>query len=214
MIDIGHIIQSQGQILSLIIIGLIVLLSAGIPFGFFLPGDTMLFTAGFFSSQHDLPLAGLIIVAIISKIIGSSLGYKIGDVLSKKLVNRKDSFFYRKEYLEKAEVFYGDHGGKTVLFAQFIPILRTFAPVVAGISKMDKKRFQLFNVIGAVLWVTIICLLGFWLGKKVPNIDKYLLPVVILTTVFSFAPAGWHLFGKEPTKRFVKSVRAKRSSRN
>jgi membrane-associated protein len=100
------------------------------------------------------------------------------------------------------------------LFAQFIPILRTFAPVVAGISKMDKKRFQLFNVIGAVLWVTIICLLGFWLGKKVPNIDKYLLPVVILTTVFSFAPAGWHLFGKEPTKRFVKSVRAKRSSRN
>jgi membrane-associated protein len=203
MFNINNTIQHSGAIISLLLIGGIIFTESGIPFGFFLPGDTMLFTAGFFAAQGYLPIAGLIIVVIIAKIAGGAVGYGIGNEAGKKLFTKKSSFFFRKDYLDSAESFYEKHGGKTVTLGQFLPVVRTFAPIVAGASKMNIKKFYTYNVIGAVLWALIIPLLGYWLGHKIHNIDKYLLPIIVIATVFSFTPAAWHLFGKRDNREKI-----------
>jgi membrane-associated protein len=213
--NITHIIQSSSAIFSLLLIGGIIFTESGIPVGFFLPGDTMLFSAGFFASQHYIPLGWLLIVVVVAKVLGGAVGYLIGKKTGPRLFNRKDSFFFRKDYLDSAESFYEKHGAKTIVLGQFIPVIRTFAPIVAGIGKMNKKRFYFFNFIGAVLWALITVLLGFWIGHRVHNIDKYLLPIVIAAMIFSFAPAGWHLFGKkENRQQIIKSVKKKVSRKS
>ena len=189
--------------------------SSEIPVGFFLPGDTLLFSAGFFAAQHYIPLGWLIIVVIAAKTIGGAIGYLIGEKAGRKLFTKKNSFFFRKDYLDSAESFYEKHGGKTVLLGQFLPIIRTFTPIVAGIGKMNKKRFYFFNVIGAVFWALITILTGYWLGHRIHNIDKYLLPLIVAAMIFSFAPAGWHLFGKrENRNRIIASIKAKRTKKS
>jgi membrane-associated protein len=214
MFDINHTIQHSGSIVGLLIIAIIIFVESGIPFGFFLPGDTLLFTAGFFAAQHYLPISGLILIVIISQVAGSNLGYLLGLHAGKKLFNKESSFFFRKDYLNSAESFYEKHGGKTVTLGQFLPVVRTFAPIVAGVSKMNRKKFIYFNLFGAILWGSIIPLLGFWLGHKVHNIDKYLLPIVIIATIFSFTPAAWHLFGKrENRQKIINSYKKKRAAK-
>jgi membrane-associated protein len=203
MFDINHIIQHSGSLISLLLIAGIIFTESGIPIGFFLPGDTMLFTAGFFAAQHYLPISGLIIVVIVAKVIGSAVGYSIGSHTGEKLFKKDSSLFFRKDYLETAEKFFDRNGGKTVTLGQFLPVVRTFAPIIAGISKMNIKKFYYYNILGAVLWASLIPLLGFWLGHKVHNIDKYLLPIVIVATIFSFAPAVWHLFGKRTNRQKI-----------
>ncbi|HUC95969.1 MAG TPA: DedA family protein [Candidatus Saccharimonadia bacterium] len=200
MLNIAHIIQSHSHIISLLIIGAIIFTESGIPVGFFLPGDTLLFTAGFFASQHYLPILGLILVVIVAKILGSIVGFYIGDKAGRKLFNKPNSFLFRKDYLNSAEAFYKKHGGKTVALGQFLPVVRTFSPIVAGVGKMDYKKFMFYNLLGALVWSTLIPLFGFWLGHRVTNIDKYLIPIVIAATIFSFAPAAWHLFGQHRKK--------------
>jgi membrane-associated protein len=208
MLNINHIIQNSGALVSLLIIGTIIFVESGIPFGFFLPGDTLLFTAGFFAAQHYLPISGLIITVFIAQVVGSNLGYILGFHAGKKLFSKESSFFFRKDYLDSAEAFYEKHGGKTVTLGQFLPVVRTFAPIVAGVSKMNRQKFVYFNLIGAFLWALIIPLLGFWLGHRIHNIDKYLLPIIIIATVFSFTPAAWHLFGKRDSrKKFIESYK-------
>lgn len=212
MFDINHIVQSSGALVSLLVIGGIIFAESGIPIGFFLPGDTMLFSAGFFAAQHYLPLGWLIVVVVIAKILGSAVGYMIGEKAGRKLFKKEDSILFRKDYLVSAEAFYDKHGGKTVLIGQFLPVIRTFTPIVAGIGKMQKRKFYTFNILGALLWAFITILLGFWLGHKIHNIDKYLLPVVIAAMVFSFAPAGWHLFGKKDSRqKLLNSVKKRKS---
>ena len=184
------------------------------PFGFFLPGDTILFTAGFFASQGYLPIAALIAVVFFAKIAGGAIGYGIGLQAGKKLFTKKDSFFFRKDYLDSAESFYEKHGGKTITLGQFLPVIRTFAPIVAGASKMNKKIFYFYNILGAFLWALIIPLAGYWLGHKVHNIDKYLIPLVVLAMAFSFAPAAWHLFGKrENRQKIINNYKKSRSNK-
>ncbi len=214
MFNINHIIQHSGHIVSLLLIAAIIFTESGIPFGFFFPGDTLLFTAGFFAAQHYLPISGLIIVVIVAKITGSTFGYFLGLKAGRKLFNKNESFFFRKDYLDSAEDFYDKHGGKTVTLGQFLPVVRTFAPIVAGVSKMKLKKFFTFNVLGAVLWGFLLPLLGFWLGHKIHNIDKYLLPLVIVATIFSFTPAAWHLFGKkERRQKIVNSYRERKAKK-
>lgn len=213
MFNIDHLLKSNSHWVSLLIVGAIVFLESGIPIGFFLPGDTMLFTAGFFAAQHYLPLGALLIVAVVAKLLGSSCGYLIGFTAGRKLFRKPESFFFRKDYLDSAEAFYEKHGGKTITISQFIPVIRTFAPVVAGMSSMNRRKFAVYNFIGGATWGCLIILLGFWLGHKVPNIDKYLLPVVILAAVFSFAPAGWHLFGKRENRQRILASIKKRVSK-
>jgi membrane-associated protein len=214
MFNINHIIQHSGSLISLLVIAAVILCESGIPFGFFLPGDTLLFTAGFFAAQHYLSIYILMLVVIAAKIVGSTIGYGIGQQAGKKLFTRESSFFFRKDYLDSAESFYEKHGGKTVTLGQFLPVVRTFAPIVAGASNMNKRKFFTFNLLGAIIWGIMLPLLGFWLGHKIHNIDKYLLPLVIIATIFSFTPAAWHLFGKrENRKKIINAYKNRKTNK-
>lgn len=204
MFNIENIIRSGG----LLAIGLIVFAESGLLVGFFLPGDTLLFTAGFFAGQGVVPLFGLIITVVLAAIIGDNVGYEIGKRTGPKLFHKEESMFFRKEYIDKAQAFYEKHGGKTVIMARFVPIVRTFAPVVAGVGKMSHKRFFMFNVIGGTIWGAGVVLLGFWLGSKIPNIDKYLLPVILTAMFFSLSPTILHL-----SKELLRKRRTNRTSK-
>ncbi len=189
MFEVTHLIESGG----LLLVGVIIFAESGLLAGFFLPGDTLLFTAGFFAAQGKLPLLGLLLIVILAAIAGYEVGYHIGQKFGKRLFRKRDGVLFRQEYLEKSEVFYEKHGGKTVLLSRFVPVVRTFAPIIAGIGDMPKLRFRIFNAAGAVLWGGGIVLLGHWLGSKIPNIDKYLLPIVGIAMVFTFSPMILHL---------------------
>lgn len=191
MLDVKHLIESGG----LLLIGFMVFAESGLLIGIFLPGDTLLFTAGLFASQGKLPLVWLLLVVMAGAVIGDNVGYSIGHQAGKRLFKKMDSLFFRPEHLQRAEAFYERHGGKTIIFARFVPVIRTFAPMVAGASRMPRKRFMAFNLVGGVLWGAGITMLGVWLGKTVPNIDKYILPIVILAGVFTFGPVAYEVFG-------------------
>jgi membrane-associated protein len=188
-INVNSLIRSGG----LLMIGAIVFAESGLLIGFFLPGDTLLFTAGFFAAQGQLPLGWLMLVVIIAAITGDSVGYTIGRRTGHKIFSKKDGLFFRQDYIIKAEAFYNDHGGKTIILARFIPIIRTFAPLVAGVGKMPYRRFLSFNIVGATIWGGGVVLLGHWLGSKIPNIDHYLLPMVFLAMLFTFSPVILHI---------------------
>ncbi len=174
-------------------IGGMIFAETGLLVGFFLPGDTLLFTAGFFAAQGKLALPSLLLVIVIAAIIGNEVGYEIGARNGKRVFNRKDGLMFREEYVDKAEDFYNRHGGKTIVLARFVPIVRTFSAVIAGVGHMPRKKFLVYNIIGAILWGVSITMLGYWLGSKVSNIEQYLLPVVILATVVTFSPTIYHL---------------------
>lgn len=197
MLDVNSIIESGG----LLLIALIVFVESGLLIGFFLPGDTLLFTAGFFASQDKLPIIGLLAVIITAAIIGDQVGYQIGKKAGPRIFRKKDGILFRQEHLIKAEKFYEKHGGKTIILARFMPIGRTFAPIIAGVAKMPKARFTFFNVIGGAGWGLSVTLLGYWLGSHIPNIDKYLLPIILLAVLLSFGPAIYHIFGNKKTRR-------------
>jgi len=207
MFDVTNIIESGG----LLIIGLIVFAESGLLVGFFLPGDTLLFTAGFFAAQGQLPLGWLILTVITAAIIGDNVGYEIGKHTGKRIFTKDDGILFRKEHVTRAQKFYQVHGGKTIILARFVPIVRTFAPVVAGVGNMPHRRFFFFNVVGAVVWGASIILLGYWLGTKIPHIDRYLMPIIALAMAFTFAPAIYHLV-KDPKirQKLWQKIRPKR----
>ncbi len=190
MLDVSHLIESGG----LLLIGFIIFAETGLLVGFFLPGDTLLFTAGFFAAQGKLGLPSLLVVLILAAIIGNEVGYEIGSRNGKRVFRKKNGVFFREEYVERAEVFYKKHGGKTIILARFVPIVRTLSAVIAGVGKMPRVQFFIYNVIGAVLWCTSVTLLGFWLGNRIPSIDKYLLPVILLASIFTFGPPIYHVW--------------------
>ena len=161
---------------------------SGLLVGFMLPGDTLLFSAGLLAASGHLNLWVLIVGTSIAAIIGDSVGYWIGKKAGPSLFCRKESLFFKQEYLEKAIDFFAKHGVKTIVLARYVPIVRTFAPVVAGAAHMRYRTFVVFNIIGGVLWCTSLSLLGFYLGERIPSIDRYVLPVVGGIVVLSFAP--------------------------
>ncbi len=189
MLDVTHLIESGG----LLLIAGIIFAESGLLAGFFLPGDTLLFTAGFFAAQGKLPLVWLMIVVIVAAIAGYEVGYRIGGRFGKRLFNKKEGLIFRQEYLKRSQIFYEKHGGKTVMLSRFVPVVRTFAPIVAGIGDMPKRKFSFFNAAGAIVWTTSVILLGHWLGQRIPNIDKYLLPVIGIATLLTFGPTIVHL---------------------
>jgi membrane-associated protein len=189
MFDVNNLIESGG----LLLIAAIIFAETGLLVGFFLPGDTLLLSAGVFAAQGKLPLFWKLIVVIVASIVGNVSGYKIGQHGGKRVFSKSDGFLFRKEYIERAEEFYEKHGGKTILFARFIPIVRTFAAVVAGVGNMNFGLFTLYNVLGGVLWGGTVTLLGYWFGTKIPNIDHYILPVVLAAVLFSFSPMIYHI---------------------
>lgn len=184
MFDINALIAAGG----LLIIGLIIFGESGMMIGFFFPGDTLLIAAGVFAANGQLSLAAIILVASLAAILGDNTGYHIGRLAGKRLLRKKDSVIFKREYIERAERFFEKFGAKAFLVAHFVPIVRTFLPVVAGISKMDHIKFSIFDAIGDIAWATSVTLLGYFVGSKIPNLDSYILAVLGLVIVASVAP--------------------------
>lgn len=188
--DLPQLIQTVGYV------GLffIVFAESGLFFGFFLPGDSLLFTAGFLASQNLLNIWVMLPLLIIAAIGGDSAGFWMGRYFGRWIENQEESFFFKKHHLEKAQVFYNKHGAKTIVLARFMPFIRTFAPIVAGMAKMNYSTFVSFNIIGGILWVTLISLLGFFLGKVIPNVDAYLYPIIAAIVIASLIPMIIHWY--------------------
>lgn len=178
----------------------IIFAESGLFFGFFLPGDSLLFTAGFLASQGIFDIHILAVACFIAAVLGDSIGYTFGTRVGKKLFYKTDSFFFHKDNLERANVFYKKHGKKTIILARFMPIIRTFAPIVAGIGEMDYRTFISYNIIGGVLWAMGLTYGGYFLGSLIPNVDKYLLPIVLGIVFLSISPGIYHVI-KDPDSR-------------
>lgn len=187
--DLISIIQTAGYV------GLFGLIFAesGLFFGFFLPGDSLLFTAGFLASQGYFDERILIPLFAIAAILGDSVGYWTGNKTGKWLTNRKESFFFKKEHIANAQKFYEKHGGKTLILARFIPAVRTFVPIVAGMANMKYSSFLTYNIIGGLLWGAGVSAAGFFLGSRIPGVDKYLLPIIIVIVLISVSPGLIHM---------------------
>ncbi len=170
----------------------IVFAESGLFFGCFLPGDSLLFMAGFLASQGFFSMPILLIGCFLAAVLGDNVGYAFGHKFGRKLFQKEDSFFFRKENLLKTEDFYKKHGAKTIVIARFIPIIRTFAPIVAGLAAMEYKTFLRYNLIGGVLWGVGVTSAGYFLGKIIPNAEHYLLPIVIGIVIVSVIPAIIH----------------------
>ncbi len=171
----------------------VIFAESGLLIGFFLPGDSLLFTAGFLASQGYFSLPVLCILCAIAAIAGDSVGYMFGRRVGRRLFMRDDSRLFKKRHLERAEAFYAEHGSKTIVLARFMPIVRTFAPIVAGISDMHYSRFLTYNIIGGLLWSVGVTVAGFILGSAIPDVDKYLLPIIVVIVVVSLLPSVIHL---------------------
>jgi membrane-associated protein len=169
---------------------LIVFAESGLFFGFFLPGDSLLFTAGVLCAKADSPLWPLPIVLIglaVAAISGDQVGYVFGRRVGPALFRRPDSRLFKQAHVEKAQKYFEEHGPKTIFLARFVPIVRTFAPIVAGVGRMEYRTFVTYNVVGGLVWAVGITTLGYLLGEAV-DIDKYLLPVVGIIVVLSVIP--------------------------
>jgi membrane-associated protein len=190
------------------IVPLIIFSETGLMVGFFLPGDSLLFTAGALAGLGVIDVNMFLLCALlfIAAVLGNSTGYLIGKYGGRRLFRKKDSKVFKKQYLEQAEVFYDKHGGKAVILAQFMPIIRTFNPIVTGISKMHYVKFITYNVVGAILWTIGVTLLGFFIflafGELIDpeKIDMYLLPIVFLIVLISISPMIVHVL-RDPKAR-------------
>ncbi len=188
----------------------IVFAESGLFVGFFLPGDSLLFTAGFLASQGYIDIRVLIIISIIGAISGDSVGYAFGKRIGPALFKKDDSLLFSKRYVGRTQQFYAKYGGKTLILARFMPVVRTFAPILAGVGRMSYRIFIFFNVIGGVLWVVLLSLLGYYIGNLIPNVDHYLLPIIALIILISVSPAVYHILrDKESRQKLISLLRGK-----
>ncbi len=175
------------------LIGLILIVFAetGLMIGFFLPGDSLLVIAGTFAAKGDFDIVQLNLVLILAAVVGDAVGYWIGHRTGQALYNRPNSFFFRRDHLVKTHDFYEKHGGKTIVIARFMPIVRTFAPVVAGAAQMTYRQFAIYNILGGILWVTSMTLTGYFLGLALgpEKIGKHIHVVVAVVIFLSLLPA-------------------------
>ena len=168
---------------------LIIFAESGLFFGFFLPGDTLLFTAGLLASQGYFSVTLLILLITFAAILGDQVGYLFGIKIGPKIFNHDESFFFKKRYIADAEKFYKEHGKKAIILARFIPVVRTFIPILAGVGKMHYRTFVTYNIMGGLLWGVGITLAGYFLGQRIPNVDTYLIPILLLIVFASILPA-------------------------
>jgi len=183
--DVEGLIQWGG----LLMLVAIVFAETGLMIGFFLPGDSLLVTAGIFASTGHLDVLSLLLWVTVAAVAGDQLGYYIGYRTGPRIFRREDSLLFKRQHLLRARDFYERHGGKTIILARFIPVIRTFAPVVAGVGQMEYRRFVTFNVVGGVLWVWSMVILGVTLGNAVPNIDEHIHVVIAVVVFLSILPA-------------------------
>jgi len=186
--DVRGLIEWGGTALACII----VFIETGMFVGFFLPGDSLLVTAGVFAGAGHMKLASLLSLVTLCAIAGDQLGYLIGRKAGENLYRREDSRFFKKRHLERAHEFYERFGGKTIIIARFVPIIRTFCPPVAGAAKMKYARYLAYDVVGGFLWVWSMVLVGYTLGRTVPNVDKKIHYIIAGVIVLSLMPAAYH----------------------
>lgn len=176
------------ETVGLIGIFLIIFLETGVLIGVFLPGDSLLFTAGFLASRGVFNLFILAGGTFIASVLGNVVGFYFGKKVGRRLFTRGDSFWFHKDHLIRAEEFYEKHGGKTIVLARFLPIIRVFAPIVAGMGRMHYPTFLFYNIAGGALWTIGLTFGGFILGSQVKDVDRFLIPIVVLIVIFSFTP--------------------------
>lgn len=179
-----------GGLAALIII---VFAETGLLIGFFLPGDSLLFTAGFLAAAGFFDIKVLVIALMLAAIIGDQVGYMTGRYAGRKLFDRPDSRFFRKEYIEKTHRFYEKYGASTIVLARFVPIVRTFAPIVAGVGEMRYRTFVTYNILGGIGWVLLMCLGGYFLGS-IPWVQENFGLVTILIIIVSVLPLCYELW--------------------
>lgn len=165
----------------------IVFAETGLFLGFFFPGDSLLFVAGFLASLHVFSLPALIGGIFMAGVLGNVFGYEFGRRVGPKIFSREDSLIFKKAHALKAQAFYDKHGPKTIVLARFMPIVRTFAPIVAGVANMRYRTFFIYNLIGSLLWTLGLVLMGYTLGSVI-DVDRYLLPIIVLIVIVSFLP--------------------------
>ncbi len=169
-------------------LALIVFAESGLLIGMFLPGDSLLFTAGLLASGGFLEYAPLVAIVTVSAILGDSVGYWFGANVGENLFSRPDSRFFKQEYVTRARAFYRKYGGRAIILARFIPIVRTLAPIIAGIGSMPYSRFLTYNVAGAFLWGVGMVSFGYFLGELIPDSERYILPITLFIVFVSFLP--------------------------
>ncbi|MEO6109775.1 MAG: VTT domain-containing protein [Candidatus Saccharimonadales bacterium] len=218
--DLVDIITSLG----VLAIAFVIFAESGLLIGFFLPGDSLLFTAGVLVQTGLINVNIFVLIALlfVAAVLGDSVGYAFGRRAGPRVFNKPDARLFKQEYIRRAQAFYEKHGGKTIIIARFIPIVRTFAPIVAGTGQMPYRRFLSFNVIGALLWVSLITSAGYMLGELFQRsgleIDQVILPVIAIIILISVLPPAIHIFRNkrtrvafwEGTKRELNSIFSKK----
>jgi membrane-associated protein len=190
-IDLIHRIYDVQGLISwggLVLLTVIVFAETGLLIGFFLPGDSLLVTAGVFAFTGQVSLFGLLTVVTAAAIIGDQVGYLIGRRTGPHIFRREDSRFFKRRHLVRTHEFYERHGGKTIILARFVPIVRTFAPVVAGVAEMNYRHFVSFNVVGGFLWVWSMSLGGYLLGSAIPDVERHIHLVIAVVVFLSLLP--------------------------
>ncbi len=201
-VDIRELIEAVGYIG----IFLIIFAETGLLVGFFLPGDTLLLTAGFLASQDLMNIRILVPLCFIAAVTGDAVGYAFGKRVGRGLFKKEESRLFKPDNLIRAEAFMEKHGGLSIIIARFVPFARTFVPIVAGISSMKYPRFLMFNVVGAVLWAIGLPLAGYYLGARVMELEHYLIPAIAVIILVSLIPSGYHVW-KEHGEKIRSSAR-------
>ncbi len=207
--DLAQFIQAVG----LLGVFSIIFAESGLLIGFFLPGDSLLFTAGVLASFGTFDFWVLMIGCIVAAIAGDSVGYTFGRRIGPRIFKREDSILFHKDHILRAQNFYAKHGGKAIVFARFMPAIRTFAPIVAGVGKMHYPTFLFYNIFGGIFWVTSLTTLGYFFGNAIPRdkIDLFIMPVLALIILASVVPGIVHVWRENPegVKRQLRSVMAR-----
>ncbi|MCL5113416.1 MAG: DedA family protein [Patescibacteria group bacterium] len=189
MFNVTHLIQSGG----LYILALFLFAEVGLFLGFFLPGDTLLIAAGIYAMQGKMNLIAVIIVGAIAASAGDSTSFWIGRKIGRKIFQKEDNILFDPKHIKRADQFYEKYGNKTILIAHFLPIIRTFNPLVAGVAKLKYKKYLVLDLIGDSAWAIVITLVGYYIGSRIPNVDHYILIVVALVVALSAGPTIIHL---------------------
>jgi len=191
---------------------IIIFAETGLLVGFFLPGDSLLVTAGLLASQpdrFDLNVYALGALLSIASILGNSVGYYIGKITGPRLFRRENSLLFNRKHLERAHAFYERHGGKTIILARFMPIVRTFVPVVAGMGQMQYRRYTLYNIIGGLAWIWSMLFVGYFLGRYIPGIGDHIEIVILVVIFLSILPGiigWWRSRGRSTDGRAVSDI--------
>ena len=196
--SLNFLLNPEDLIMALGTLGVIaiIFIETGLFFGFFFPGDSLLFTAGFLASQGYISFQWLLIGTFLAAVLGDSVGYAFGKRVGPAIFTKEDSVFLNKRHIIRAQHFYEKYGGKTIILARFMPIVRTFPPIMAGVGNMKYSKFIIFNLIGGFAWTWAMLWLGLGLGALIPNPDKYVIPIVLVIIIVSASPVLREIFRK------------------